>query len=99
MLQRISVVMLSTEQKALAIESVGVMGFPCSEGVVFVTRGFHFVCSGPSLERCSDLAVFRKVDIDFHVLVDCVVEWSCFPGSNEGRSVIACGAVRNAATC
>ena len=62
-------------------------------------RGFHFVCGGPSLARCSDLEVFRNDNVKSYVLVDRVIEASCFLGPNEGRSVFACGTVRNAATC
>ena len=61
-LQHVSMVILSAEQQALAIDHVVAMRFSCSERVVFVMRGFHFVCGGSSLARCSDLAVFRHRD-------------------------------------
>lgn len=51
---------VSAEQIALAIDHVVAMRFSCSARVVFVMRGFHFVCGGSSLARCSDLAVFRN---------------------------------------
>ena len=81
-LQHTSVVILSAEQIALAMDHLIDMEPSCSERAVFGMRGFHLVRGGPCLARCSDLAVSRNGNVIFHVLVELCDRSELLSGTN-----------------